>query len=707
MSKLVETFNHQGARLFAFALLVIVLELTLFNYPYWLTRSLMPEIIQGTTHMVASGEVSEKEYADSFGAPAVEDEEADTVEDAFSGSEENDEQIFRNAVSTFTVTFDEPRDIATLSIRTSAKATFAIRLFDEGNQVEGAPFEYTVMPNPAQGHIFQLHAYGKVHAIEFELIDSEAHSRNPAIPPVLTVYQVDADTPVPFTFCWLRVVLLFAVIAFVSIFNPRSRLAELTLHSPRAKHMIALATVVAIVIFLLACFVQTSYTRTLSFGLQGLSYIHPDRTQAEYADLARALAHGQVSLLYEPSAELEHLSNPYDYGARLSQHMRAVWDLAYYDGKYYVYFGILPALVFHLPFYLLTGLDFPTPIAAMVMIVAFIIGVSFFVCRVVREFFPQTSLLMALLLIIALDFSSLIIYCSRQPILYTLPVIMALACLVWGAYCYVVALKRTGFIVVGSLLLASIAAARPQMLAFCLLLIPLGLKVLRNQQTKGGKVGLCVGALLPYAVAFALIGWYNAARFGSPLNFGSAYNLTGNDMTHRPFSFEATALYFFYYFLQPPAIDLTFPYVHATPFDASWGGWLVREDMFGGLFFICPLTLFAISLIWSDARKLKLFVAVSLLLAVIVALFDGIAAGLLARYQMDFAFVASFAGAVAVLYWENGGLPSGERRALARPLARMVKACVIITALICLGILFTPYSSGVWGLDYFVSTMSI
>ncbi len=684
-----------------------MLELTLFNLPYWTTRSLTPEIVAGTTHMVVGENAGEISYADSFGAPAVEEESEGDALDVFSDATESAEQAFRNAVPSFTVTFDEPRDVSTLSIRTSATATFAIRLFDEGNQVEGAPFEFTVTPNPAQGHIFQLHAYGKVHEITFELIASEAYSRNPEIPPVLTVYQVDVDTPIPFTFCWLRVVLLFSVLAFVSIFNPRSRLASVRLGSPGATRAIVIVTGVMIAIFLVACFVQTNYTRTFSFGWQGLSYIHPDRTQAEYADLARALAHGQVSLLYDPPTELGHLSNPYDYGARLSQHLRSVWDLAYYEGKYYVYFGVLPALVFHLPFYLLTGADFPTPVAAMIMIVVFLIGVSFFFCRLVKEFFPQTSLLMVMLLIVALDFSSLIIYCSRQPILYTLPVIMALACLVWGAACYLVALRRPLFIIGGSVLLACIAAARPQILAFCVLLVPLGFKVLKRQPSRGRKIGVLVGALALFAVAFALLGWYNAARFGSPFDFGSAYNLTGNDMTHRPFSLEAAALYLFYYFLQPPAIDLTFPYVHATPFDVSWAGWLVREDMFGGLLMICPLVLFAISLIWSDARKLKLFSLVAMLFVVIVALFDGIAAGLLARYQMDFGFVAALVGAVAVLYWDKRGAGLSDSGALERPLVRLVKACVLITTLVCLGIIFTPYNSGVWNLDYLVATMSL
>ena len=31
------------------------------------------------------------------------------------------------------------------------------------------------------------------------------------------------------------------------------------------------------------------------------------------------------------------------------------WDHAYYKGKYYVYFGVVPAILFYLPYYVITG----------------------------------------------------------------------------------------------------------------------------------------------------------------------------------------------------------------------------------------------------------------------------------------------------------------------------------------------------------------
>ena len=57
--------------------------------------------------------------------------------------------------------------------------------------------------------------------------------------------------------------------------------------------------------------------------------------------------------------EFLQLENPYDALNRDSDLINRdedyLWDAAYYNGKFYVYFGILPVLVIFLPFYLITG----------------------------------------------------------------------------------------------------------------------------------------------------------------------------------------------------------------------------------------------------------------------------------------------------------------------------------------------------------------
>ena len=66
-----------------------------------------------------------------------------------------------------------------------------------------------------------------------------------------------------------------------------------------------------------------------------------------------ALANGSIALLEEPSDEFKNLENPYDAQERasLDREKDYIWDTAYYNGKQYVYFGILPMLISFLPYY--------------------------------------------------------------------------------------------------------------------------------------------------------------------------------------------------------------------------------------------------------------------------------------------------------------------------------------------------------------------
>ena len=50
-----------------------------------------------------------------------------------------------------------------------------------------------------------------------------------------------------------------------------------------------------------------------------------------------------------------------------------------------------------------------------------------------------------------------------------------------------------------------------------------------------------VAFVLPVVLVAIGLMWYNAARFGSPFDFGANYNLTSNDMTRRGFSVGRTA----------------------------------------------------------------------------------------------------------------------------------------------------------------------
>ena len=79
----------------------------------------------------------------------------------------------------------------------------------------------------------------------------------------------------------------------------------------------------------------------------------------QYARLGDALIHGHTNLDLPVPDELAQMSNPYDSDLRGQVAGRIdipiYWDHAFYKGKYYCYFGVVPAILLFIPYQLLTG----------------------------------------------------------------------------------------------------------------------------------------------------------------------------------------------------------------------------------------------------------------------------------------------------------------------------------------------------------------
>ena len=196
----------------------------------------------------------------------------------------------------------------------------------------------------------------------------------------------------------------------------------------------------------------------------------------QYAELAKAMAHGQLYLEEEPPQWLQEMENPYDKGARDELQKQTgeayLFDVAYYEGHYYVYFGVLPVLLFYLPFYLLTGSSFPTAIGVLIACIAFVLGITALMDRFARYHFKRVSLGLFLLLQIPLVGCSGMLCLAKFPTFYSLPIALALAFTVWGLYFWLhgrSSERAWGWYLAGSLCMALVVACRPQFIVFSLL----------------------------------------------------------------------------------------------------------------------------------------------------------------------------------------------------------------------------------------------
>ena len=594
--------------------------------------------------------------------------------------------------------------------------TVKIQFTDDAHHTYFDSTEYTVgVPDVAvstlsdQSEYINLNTTGLVDNLRIEVT-----GENVSYPIKLSDIVLNAHHP--FDFNAGRFLATAGILLLAFAFRPRSAIYRIHIVDEPRKSKAAIIATVVIEVWLMATFLFMG-SNLVGVATQGYNSgswdghsivntfeVGGDNAQ-QYAELAKAMAHGQLYLEEEPPQWLQDMADPYDKGARDEAQKETgepyLFDVAYHDGHYYVYFGVVPVVLFYLPFYLLTGANFPTAIGVLIACVAFVLGCSALLDRFARYHFKRVSLGLYLLLQIPLVTCCGILYLLKFPTFYSLPIMLGLAFSVWGLYFWMrgraSAARSAGpekWYLAGSLCMALVVGCRPQLVVLSLLAFPLFWRAYITERRlfspRGAREFACLVA--PYAVVAAGLMGYNYARFGSLTDFGANYNLTVNDMTKRGWNLGRLAPALFAYFLQPPCVTGVFPYVQPAPFDTTYMGQTIKEVTFGGILACLPVLwvlpfakrILTLRMRQRSTRTIMGVIVVLLASGVIVALLDAQMAGILQRYFADFSFM--FLAAVVLLaFIVNENLPPGSmaQNLLMKVLLVLVAVSVLYSALVC------------------------
>ncbi len=72
-------------------------------------------------------------------------------------------------------------------------------------------------------------------------------------------------------------------------------------------------------------------------------YDHFSGLENYYVNFSQAVQKGQVALLQQPDPRLSKLKDTHDV---VKTHLPYLWDVSYFHGKYYIYWGPSPVLYF-------------------------------------------------------------------------------------------------------------------------------------------------------------------------------------------------------------------------------------------------------------------------------------------------------------------------------------------------------------------------
>ena len=268
----------------------------------------------------------------------------------------------------------------------------------------------------------------------------------------------------------------------------------------------------------------------------------PDRyavkNKNQYELTADAFLNGQLYLDYgDMDPRLLAMSNPYDTKARRELGVRYHWDHAFYNGRYYMYFGVVPVFLLFIPYKLLTGVSLTTYHATQIFVGLSIIGLFAFFRLLSKRFFPKLSFAVYLLLSAAISLTSMV-HCIAKPAMYMTAFAAGICMEIWSVFFYVKAVWATenenraifrAFL--GALLGALAFGCRPSIALGNLIVIPCLIVFLRQRKITGRLFLKLAGAASPYIIIGALLMVYNYVRFDSPFEFGQSYQLTVADQS--------------------------------------------------------------------------------------------------------------------------------------------------------------------------------
>lgn len=531
--------------------------------------------------------------------------------------------------------------------------------YGSGHYIEGtvSTGERIVCPAVPDSMRRFLHASGKVSRITLTLKGDFTTA---------TLNSITLNERVPMRFDLVRCLMWFLLFTGIACYFTRRGTCLVPVASPRASAATSrpaptqaqqcawLAAMAALMA--LAAWMQAQETTS------GPTY--------GYADLARSFLSGRLDIDDGSGAALSQMANPYDKTQRSAENLAYPFDSAYYGGRIYVYFGAVPAVVLYLPFRALTGMDLPDAGASMAVVLALVVA-GFLLARELRmRLFPDIPWSLYLLLCTVLASVPFLCIMAGLVTIYCISLGAGVAFAEFGLCLWLASVRdssagggsgvRLPLGMAGSLCMALAVGCRPTMVLGSLFAFTIFGEQLRRLREPGmwWRVVLLV---LPYLPVAAAIMWYNAARFGSPFQFGAVYQLTRQDMLHLGADPARIAVGFWYYLFALPVLIPEFPFLRYSLTYTQFDGDIFADSNCGGVFAIVPLLLLLfVPSVWRRCRKTAPLRIVAIAIAVIATAADSMMGGLSVRYGGDARYALVLAAVASAMEWLAAACHSAE-----------------------------------------------
>ena len=316
-------------------------------------------------------------------------------------------------------------------------------------------------------------------------------------------------------------------------------------------------------------------------------------TTSYYDKLANSFSEGHLYINIKPDPALLASANPYTPGKRPTI-QNDVWDMSFYDGKFYLYWGPVPALLL-VPIKLIYGAKIPDNYLVFFFYSMLLVVISLLIIKLWRKLYPNVPAWAVYISIILIGLIAPILWSISEPNIYDAAVGAAQFFFMGGIYWVISAFDKEQRIsniclflaglfwvgAVGSRALYAVTITPPAILAV--------IWIIRNSHNLEAKRKLFLNIFslgFPLTIGAAILAWYNWARFGSPLEFGLRYQISIWDL-NQLYSLLYLPRYILsnliVYLFQPFQFIPTFPFIQP----------IMAFDLFKAINFVPPQIYYA------------------------------------------------------------------------------------------------------------------
>lgn len=392
--------------------------------------------------------------------------------------------------------------------------------------------------------------------------------------------------------------------------------------------------------------------------------------QSHYASLAEGFLRGQVSMAHVPDPALVAVPDP--WLPELRKDVPSLHDASYFEGRYYLYFTPIPALLVHIPVKLATGRYPSDPLAGTLFAIGAFLAQAAFVLRALRD---RKTALPRWLWILFTGLGNVTLFILVDIWMYEVAALCGMLFASLWAWSFLRFLDTPAWrsaALMGTFMALAIAS-RPT-------LIVLGaIAAIVVLMTKNWRIA--VAAAVPVVLVGSLYAAYNEARFRSPFETGLQYQLTNVALRDFPSCRLCTGpeLGRFLntvqqYVFRPVEVNARFPFValRYNEYDPAVTFPAKHEEV-AGIFAVIPLLMasaFAVLLVRNRVAMLLTAGGWLTLLALSTC------AWITTRYELDFLPPMILGGIVAL----EAGL--AERRSLRYLVAALAVYSILLGTLL-------------------------